>query len=285
MRIGNLEGRLVVVRDGKCADVERATQGRFSSDPAEVFGRWDEFVEASRDWLPQSRDWVQLDESRLGPPSPKPRQIFAIGVNYTAHGKETGIDLPSQPIVFTKFSSSLTGPVATVSLPSSTVDWEIELVAIIGREAKDVPAERAWEYVAGLTIGQDLSERSAQMSGTLPQFSLAKSHPGFSPTGPFLVTPDEFADPDHVQLWAAVNGNMVQNGITSDMIFSIPVLIERLSAVCRLMPGDLIFTGTPDGVGMGLTPPVYLHDGDTLVSKVAEIGELRLDFVANGSQH
>lgn len=282
MRIGNLEGRLVVVRDGQYADVQRVTEGRFSSAPAEVFDRWDEFVESSQDWLPRVRDWVQLDEGLLGPPSPNPRQIFAIGVNYMAHGKETGIDLPPQPMVFTKFSSSLTGPVATVNLPSSTVDWEIELVAVIGREAKDVPADRAWEYVAGLTIGQDLSERSAQMLGTLPQFSLAKSHPGFSPTGPFLVTTDEFADPDRVQLWAAVNGNVVQNGMTSDMIFSIPVLIERLSAVCRLMPGDLIFTGTPDGVGMGLVPPVYLRDGDTLVSRVAEIGELRLDFIALG---
>jgi 2-keto-4-pentenoate hydratase/2-oxohepta-3-ene-1,7-dioic acid hydratase in catechol pathway len=178
-------------------------------------------------------------------------------------------------MIFTKFASSLTGPVGDLSLPTDTVDWEIELVAVIGRTASNVSAATAWDHVAGLTVGQDIPERTAQMAGTMPQFSLAKSYPGFAPTGPHLVTPDEMPDLDDIKLRTLVNGDVVQDGNTRNMIFTVPALIASLSAVCPLLPGDLIFTGTPDGVGMGRTPPTYLRPGDELTSHIDGIGTLR----------
>ena len=226
-------------------------------------------------WIPRVTTWDAVDQQRLGPPSPKPSQIFAVGVNYAAHSDETGIDVPAQPMIFIKFASSLTGPVGDLSLPTDTVDWEIELVAVIGRTASNVSAATAWDHVAGLTVGQGMSERTAQMAGTMPQFSLAKSYPGFAPTGPHLVTPDEMPDLDDVKLRTLVNGDVVQDGTTRNIIFTVPALIASLSAVCPLLPGDLIFTGTPDGVGMGRTPPTYLRPGDELTSHIDGIGTLR----------
>lgn len=280
MKLANLNGRLVLVDGANAADVEAASDGRFSAAPADAYQRWDELVSAARVWDFSTLEWNSFDADQLGSPSPAPRQIFAIGVNYAAHSDETGIAVPAQPMVFTKFSSSVTGPVCEVELPTDTVDWEVELVAVIGKEAHRVSADAAWDHVAGLTIGQDFSERTSQMAGALPQFSLAKSFPNFAPVGPVLVTTDELPNRDEIRLRASINGETVQDGVTTNMIFSIPTLIQRLSAVCPLLPGDLIFTGTPDGVGMGLTPPRYLAPGDELISEIEGIGSMRQRFVA-----
>jgi 2-keto-4-pentenoate hydratase/2-oxohepta-3-ene-1,7-dioic acid hydratase in catechol pathway len=182
--------------------------------------------------------------------------------------------------VFTKFVTSLAGPYEIVHLPSDQVDWEVELVAVIGERAYQVAERDAWRHVAGLTVGQDLSERAVQLSGPVPQFSLGKSFPGFSPIGPVLVTPDEFSDPDDLGLRCELGEEVLQDGRTKDMIFSVPQLVARLSAVLPLLPGDLIFTGTPSGVGMGRDPKRYLVPGSTLVSTVEGIGELRNPLVA-----
>jgi 2-keto-4-pentenoate hydratase/2-oxohepta-3-ene-1,7-dioic acid hydratase in catechol pathway len=180
----------------------------------------------------------------------------------------------------TKFRSSLVGPGATVELPSDQVDWEVELVVAIGRWSERVPEEKAWTHVAGLMVGQDLSERSVELTGPAPQFSLGKSYPGFGPTGPWLLTPDELASPDDLALSCEVDGVVMQESRTSQMIFSVPELIARISAVCPLMPGDLIFTGTPSGVGMGRRPQVFLTPGSVLTSTVEGIGRLRNTLVA-----
>jgi 2-keto-4-pentenoate hydratase/2-oxohepta-3-ene-1,7-dioic acid hydratase in catechol pathway len=167
-----------------------------------------------------------------------------------------------------------------VVLPDGSVDWEVEVVAVIGRVARHVAVQRAWEFVAGLMVGQDISERQLQGSGPAPQFGLAKSFPGFSPTGPVLVTPDELDWPDDLGLGCALNGEEVQKARTSDMIFTVPALVAYLSGVLTLLPGDLIFTGTPPGVGMSRTPPRFLHAGDRLISWVDGIGQLEQRFVA-----
>ncbi len=158
--------------------------------------------------------------------------MFAIGLNYRDHAAETGLDAPDAPPTFTKFASCLTGPETDLVLPTDTVDWEVELVAVIGREATDVPAADAWSYVAGLTVGQDFSERTSQMAGPAPQFSLAKSFPGFGATGPWLVTPDEFADRDDLTIACEIDGETVQSGRTGQMMFPVADLIAHLSAVC-----------------------------------------------------
>lgn len=280
MRIANLAGRLVLLNGERAIDVERASGGAFGPGPQQAFQRWPEFTAWARaQSMPAGEAY---DPKRLGSPSPAPRQIFGIGLNYGDHAAESGLGTPdTEPPVFTKFASCLTGPDGEVVLPAGgNTDWEVELVAVIGVEARRVSAADAWSHVAGLTVGQDLSERRLQLAAPSPQFSLGKSFPGFAPVGPWLVTVDEFANPDDLELGCAINGESVQRGRTSDMLFSVPQLIAKLSAVLPLLPGDLIFTGTPAGVGMGRKPPRWLAPGDVLTSYVEGIGELRQHLVA-----
>ncbi|WP_327145554.1 fumarylacetoacetate hydrolase family protein [Nocardia sp. NBC_01327] len=273
MRIANVAGRATFV-DGEGAglDVEKASDGRFPSDPQALFDEWD----AVRDWA--SARTIEgdtgIDPADLRAPTPLPRQVFAIGLNYAEHAAESRIALPDTPPVFTKFASSLTGPNTPIVLPSNTVDWEAELVVAIGRGGAGIAESVAWGHVAGLMAGQDLSERVVQLAGPVPQFSLGKSYPGFAPLGPALVTADEVADPDDLELGCAIDGEVLQHGRTRDMIFGVAELISRLSAVCPLWPGDIVFTGTPSGVGAGRTPARYLTPGSTLTSFVTGVGEL-----------
>ena len=288
MRIANLSGRLVVVAGASGAetafDVEKLSGGRFGPDPQAVYeavyDEWTAFTgwAAAATW----RDGVPVDPDDLGSPAPAPRQVLAIGLNYRAHAAESGYAVPDgEPPVFTKFVSCLTGPRGEVILPEGGhTDWEVELVAVIGRWAERVEARDALSYVAGYAVGQDISERVLQMAATPPQFSLGKSLPGFGPIGPWLVTLDEFADPNDLELGCAINGEQVQLGRTRDLIFSVPALVAKLSASMSLLPGDVIFTGTPSGVGLGRTPQRWLVDGDVLTSHIEGIGELRHRFVA-----
>ncbi|MEU2715679.1 fumarylacetoacetate hydrolase family protein [Streptomyces sp. NPDC007205] len=284
MRIANLKGRLVLVDASEDAyDVQELTSGQFGPDPQAVYGRWPEFRDAVARIDLHDHDAVAFDRADLGAPVPAPRQIFAIGLNYLDHAAESGFTPPEAPVVFTKFQNCLTGPHGAITLPAEgKVDWEAEIVAVIGRHARNVAESQAWHYVAGLTVGQDLSERMMQLTGQPPQFSLGKSFPGFGPMGPWVVSVDEFDDPDDIEIECFLNGEPVQRSRTRNLIFSIPELIARLSAVLPLEPGDIIFTGTPAGVGFGRTPQRWLTAGDELVSSVRGIGELRHTFVTSG---
>lgn len=276
MRFGTLRGRTVLVRENMALDVGEASGGALPSRPLALL----EQVDALRAFAADA-DWngaAAIEPGDLGPPVPAPRQVFAIALNYRPHAAEAGFEPPAAPLVFTKFPSCITGPVSSVSLPPGNVDWEIEVVAVIGRGGHRIPRARAWAAVAGLTCGQDLSERLLQMRGTPPQFSLAKSYPGFGPTGPVVVTPDEFADRDAISFESVLDGEVLQSGTTADLIFPIDDLVSRLSDVCPLLPGDLIFTGTPGGVGNRRNPPTFLKPGDVLVSRFDGIGELRQTF-------
>ncbi|WP_460062452.1 fumarylacetoacetate hydrolase family protein [Streptomyces sp. YKOK-I1] len=279
MRLGVLDGRAVLIRGDRAAGVRVASRGRLPSDPMELLEQWDmlRVLEAS---LSDEAYDIEVDPDALGAPVPRPRQVFAVALNYPPHAAEAGFTPPDEPLVFTKFPTCLTGPRTTVELPEGKVDWEAELVAVIGRHAHRVSGERAWEAVAGLTIGQDLSERVSQLQGKPAQFSLGKSFPGFGPTGPVLVTPDEFDDPDDLEITALLNGEVVQHDRTKSMIFPVPELVARLSAVVPLLPGDLVFAGTPAGVGNRRTPPRYLTEGDELVTRIEGIGEIRQHFTA-----
>ncbi|MDQ6949218.1 MAG: fumarylacetoacetate hydrolase family protein, partial [Actinomycetota bacterium] len=251
MRLATIGMRLCIIRSEGALDVETVTEGRFSADPQQAFERWDEL----RRWYAANEEALAADTSEayessdLGPPVPAPRQIFGIGLNYRDHAAEANLDLPTEhAVVFAKFPASVTGPFAEVKLPSDAVDFEAELVLVIGRGGHRITRDDAWEHVAGLTLGQDLSERQVQWRGPSPQFSLGKSYPGFAPIGPVLVTPDEFPDRENVGLGCALNGRTMQKGTSRDMVFSIPQLVEQLSAVVPLLPGDLVFTGTPAGI-------------------------------------
>lgn len=277
MRLAHHDGRAVLlIEDEHGADVASASGGRFGPDLPGIYQRWVEFVSWADAALVDLTADVTIDRTLLAAPSPRPAQIVAIGLNYADHAAETGFEVPSTlPPVFTKFPSSITGPYGEIELPEGgSTDWEVEVVAVIGRQAHRIPPDEAWDYVAGVTIGQDLSERVSQMAGPAPQFGLAKSFPGFSPMGPWLVTPEELADRDDMALGCSINGETVQSGRTSKLIFSIPRSIAKIAEVITLMPGDLIFTGTPDGVGMGRQPPRFLKHGETLRTWVEGIGEM-----------
>ncbi|XRQ10575.1 fumarylacetoacetate hydrolase family protein [Actinomadura welshii] len=279
MRVANHAGRAVlVVSEGKAADIATASGGRFGPDPQHVYDHWDAFTAWAATTAPEPG--VEIDKTRLGSPSPTPSQVVAIGLNYADHAAEAGFAPPKDlPPVFTKFASSITGPYGEIELPEGgNTDWEVEVVAVIGRPAHRITADEAWDHVAGLTIGQDLSERILQFVGEAPQFGFAKSYPGFAPMGPWLVTPDELPDRDDLALGCAIDGETVQDGRTSKLIFSIPRTIAKLSEVITLHPGDVIFTGTPDGVGLGMTPQRFLQPGETLHTWVEGIGEMQHTF-------
>ena len=281
MRIANLAGRAVLLAGDGAVDIQKASGGALSCDPQTLLASWQDARPVLAALAGQAAPY---QESDLRAPVPRPGQIFAIGVNYRDHAEEAGIDistLTTWPMTFTKFASCLTGPHATVTLPEGWVDWEAELVVVIGKRGHRIPERDAWEHVAGFTIGQDLSERLGQWSGPAPQqFCLGKSHPGFGPTGPAVVTLDELADPSDLAISCAVNGETMQDSRTSDMIFGIPELIARLSSVTVLEPGDLIFTGTPAGIGATRTPARFLSGGDELVTTIEGLGSQRITFRA-----
>jgi 2-keto-4-pentenoate hydratase/2-oxohepta-3-ene-1,7-dioic acid hydratase in catechol pathway len=213
-------------------------------------------------------------ETDLGCPVPAPAQVFAIGLNYQSHAEESGMAAPEVPATFTKFPASLGGPFDAIEIVGDLVDWEVELVVVIGTRADRVAEADAWSRVAGLTVGQDISDRHLQFAAA-SQFSLGKSRRGYGPIGPWIVTIDEFENPDDLGLGCSVDGEDVQSDRTSGMLFSVPKLIAELSDVLPLLPGDIIFTGTPSGIGITRQPPKLLRPGQVLESWIEGIGTMR----------
>lgn len=290
MRIANFNDRATAVIGSagteRGIDIATASHGRFGPDLSALYPNWQDFTAWARSHDFTADEATVLDRSRLGAPSPRPRQVFAVGLNYREHAAESGFDSPTDlPPVFTKYSSSFTGPDTTVVLPEDgNVDWEVELVVVIGRQAHGIEVEAAPAHIAGLTVGQDLSERVSQLRGPAPQFGLGKSFPGFSPQGPWLVTLDEFDNPDDLSLGCRLDDEPVQQGRTRDLIFPVPALVTALSKTVTLYPGDVIFTGTPAGVGVGRKPQRFISAGQHLTSWVDGIGELHQTFVAHDSK-
>ena len=271
MKIANVDGRAAFVLPDGVADVASASAGRIGPDPMSVYDQWDLAREVAATLEGAT---APLDEARLRNPVPAPRQVFAIGLNYRTHAEESGMALPAVPATFTKFPACLTGPFDDVELGAPTVDWEVELVVVVGRLADRVHEDDAWGHVAGLTVGQDLSDRALQFAAG-GQFSLGKSRRGYGPMGPWVVTADELDDRDDLALGCSVDGVVVQDARTDDLVFGVARLVAELSAVVPLLPGDVIFTGTPAGVGAARTPPVFLRPGQVLESWIEGIGRLR----------
>lgn len=275
MKLANVGGRAALVIDGAALDVATASDGQFGPDPAALYPDWEAFVA----WAAGAHGATSpIDPAALGAPSPAPRQVFGVGLNYRAHAEESGMQVPTVPAVFTKFPASLGGPNEPIPLRGELVDWEVELVVIVGARATHVAEADGWAHVAGLCVGQDVSDRGVQFAAGA-QFSLGKSFPGYGPTGPWLVTPDELRaaghDPDDLALGCSIDGEVVQDSRTSDLIWSVPKLIADLSAIVPLLPGDVIFTGTPSGIGATRQPARFLRPGEVVESWVEGIGTIR----------
>ena len=271
MRIASVKGRAALVLGDEVADIETASGGAFGADPMSPYADWTAFREFADSVKAGTGPLVQGD---LDCPVPRPAQVFAIGLNYRSHAEESGMELPTVPATFTKFPASLSGPFSDVDVSNGTADWEVELVAVIGRQAENVAEADAWEHVAGLTVGQDISDRVLQFAAG-SQFSLGKSRKGYGPLGPVVVTPDEFDDPDDLALGCSVGGEKMQDARTNDLVFGVPRLVADLSAILPLWPGDIIFTGTPAGIGATRQPPRFLRAGDVIESWVENIGTIR----------
>jgi 2-keto-4-pentenoate hydratase/2-oxohepta-3-ene-1,7-dioic acid hydratase in catechol pathway len=276
MKIANLSGRAQAVLDGRLVDVEKASGGRLPADPMALIPRLGELGDLS---IPD--DAPALEGVRLGPPVPRPSKILAIGLNYRGHAEESGLQLPDEPVVFTKLPSALCGPTDDIVVPGGRVrvDWEAELVVCIGRGGRRIAQSDAWSHVAGVSGGQDVSDREEQFRA-LRQFTMAKSFDTYAPLGPVLVSPDELADPDDLKVECRVDGEVVQSSRTSDLIFPVPELISWISRVCTLEAGDLIYTGTPSGVGDSRQPPRYLAPGSVVETEVEGAGVMRNPVVA-----
>ena len=216
------------------------------------------------------------DGTRLGSPVARPSKIVCIGLNYAKHAMETNIPVPKEPILFLKSTTALTGPHDDIIIPKNSVktDWEVELAFVIEKKASYVPEENAMEYVAGYCLHNDVSEREFQLErgGT---WDKGKGCDTFAPIGPWLVTKDEIADVNNLRLWLKVNDTLMQDGNTDDLIFSIPQLVSYISQFMTLLPGDIVSTGTPNGVGLGFNPPIYLKPGDVLELGIDGLGTSR----------
>lgn len=219
--------------------------------------------------------------TRLGCPVARPSKILCIGLNYAKHAKETNAPIPKEPILFMKATSSVSGPNDPIVIPKDSVktDWEVELAFVIGKKASYVEESEAMDHVAGYCLHNDVSEREFQLErgGT---WDKGKGCDTFAPLGPWMVTKDEIPDPHNLRLWLSVNGVMMQDGNTDDLIFSIPQLVAYISRFMTLLPGDIVSTGTPAGVGLGFTPPVYLKPGDVVELGIDGLGSSRQNLVA-----
>jgi 2-keto-4-pentenoate hydratase/2-oxohepta-3-ene-1,7-dioic acid hydratase in catechol pathway len=223
---------------------------------------------------------------RLGPCVCRPSKIICVGLNFRDHAAESGLELPKEPVIFFKATTALNGPNDDVIIPknSEKTDWEVELAVVIGKKASYVEESDALDYVAGFALHNDYSERAFQIERS-GQWVKGKSCDTFAPLGPVMATKDEVPDINNLKMWLSVNGKLMQNGTSADMVFKVPYLVSYISQFMTLLPGDVISTGTPAGVGFGFKPPVYLKNGDIVQLGIDQLGESQQRLVSYGEVH
>jgi len=270
-KLGTVDGKAVLIKDDQYFDVASLSDGAISSDSVEALKFQTELSELY-ETLSEKTATGNLSEVELGNPVPKSPNCYAVGLNYRKHAEESGMDIPEVPMIFTKHTSCFVGPKANVEMRSDYVDWEVELVAVIGKEGKNIPKENALEHVAGLCVGQDISDRPAQFATTPAMFNLGKSFDTYGPMGPALVSLDLLENCESLDIECKLNGETVQKSNTSDLIFNISSIISYLSEIVSLNVGDTIWTGTPSGVG--IASGKFLKDGDILTSSIEGLGSM-----------
>jgi len=271
IRVGNLgeEKPGVLLENGTRTDVSA-----FGEDYDENFFGTDGPARLA-EWLEDQDDLPFFDSNaRLGPPLVRPSKLICIGLNYKAHAEESGASLPPEPVIFFKATSAIVGPNDNIVIPrnSEKTDWEVELAFVIGKKASYVDEANALDHVAGYVLHNDYSERAFQLERS-GQWVKGKSCDTFAPIGPFIATADEIPDPQSLNLWLKVNGEKLQNSNTSDMAYGVQHLVHYLSQFMTLLPGDVISTGTPSGVGLGFDPPRFLQPGDVVELGITGLGE------------
>ena len=250
--------------------VDVAQHSDLPADPMACIARWDELRATSFD-AAAGRPVTLQD---LDCPVPAPRQMFAIGLNYRKHAEEMSSQIPAQPLVFAKFQSSLNAPTGDIRIASETCDYESEVIIVIARGGRNIAPADAWNHVAGLCVGQDISDRGLQYAGNPPQFSMGKSRQGFSPIGPWVTDMTNNERRNSLRVQCSINGELRQNTEINDMIFPIDRIVAHLSGICELYPGDVIYTGSPSGVGHGMKPPKYLKPGDVIETTLEGVGSM-----------
>ncbi|MBM26760.1 MAG: fumarylacetoacetate hydrolase [Halieaceae bacterium] len=269
-RLGNLDGRAVLIDGENWHDLAAVSNGSFSGDPMEAVHRHAELHTIQLN--SRSPDGA-VASAVFGPPVPCPRSVFAIGLNYAGHAGEADMDLPESPLVFTKFPSCLAGATDNVELNSDFADYEAELVVVIGTAGRSISPNNAWNHVMGLTVGQDISDRALQFAAKPPHFDLGKSRDTYGPCGPAVVSTDLIAEPSNLRITCDINGERRQSSNTGQLIFDVPTLISYLSEILTLEVGDLIFTGTPEGIGA--SSGEFLAAGDVIETSIEGLGKLR----------
>jgi 2-keto-4-pentenoate hydratase/2-oxohepta-3-ene-1,7-dioic acid hydratase in catechol pathway len=281
MRFANADGRAALLVADQVYDLHELSGGNVPYWPMEaVVAHWEAIVDLHA--VGAFAGGKPVDQVTLGPPVPRPASVYAIGVNYRSHAAETGADIRPIPAVFTKFPSSITGPHDQIVLPQGegTTDWEAELAFVVGEGGRYISAKDGLDSVRGFMCAQDISERFVQMAAGR-QFSLGKSYDTFCPLGPVLVTLDELPNPLDLHISCTINGEVMQDASTKDMIVDVPHLVELLSSVMTLRAGDVCLTGTPAGVGVARRPPVFLKPGDVIETEISGIGTLRNECMAD----
>lgn len=277
MRLANYQGRATIVVAGRAVDVERASQGTLSSDPMVLSDLAHHDALRTIANTANAGDWPVLQETHLGAPVPRAPKGFGVALNYRQHALESGRELPTEPHLFGKMENCICGPFDEIVVPAGCthVDYEAELVIVFGRTCKQATRENAWSFLAGVTAGQDISDRAEQFRPPVKQFTIAKTYDTFGPIGPYLVTADELTNPDGLELECRVSGEVMQHSNTSDLIFDVPALVVWLSRYITFQPGDLVWTGTPGGVGEARTPQRFLRAGDVVETEIEGIGTMR----------
>ena len=269
-KLGSNSGRAIFIKDDKYYDVNTISNGDISSNSLKALSDTEKLSQLYinlNDYEPSGN----LSDINLDPPI-IPTNVFAVGLNYKKHAEESNLEIPPFPMIFTKHSTCISGPKSDICMKSDMVDYEAELVFVIGKGGKDISKEDAWQHVAGLCVGQDISDRPVQFHATPPQFNLGKSFDTFGPIGPYLVSTDLLDNKESLKLQCWVNDELRQETLTNDLIFDIPYLISYISEFITLNTGDVIFTGTPEGVGA--TQGKFLKDGDILKTTIEGIGTL-----------
>ena len=270
-KLANIKGRAALLNEESFYDLEEISNGNLSHDSTKALFHLEELGELSKN-LNDLEATGNISEAEFDAPVSFPKNCYAVGLNYRNHAEEANMTIPEVPMVFTKHTSCLVGASADVEMRSNYVDYEAELVVVIGLSGKDISKDDAWNHVAGLCVGQDISDRPAQFASTPPMFNLGKSFDTFGPMGPALVSPDSLPNKENLVIECKVNDEIRQNDNTDDLIFDVPTIISYLSEIVTLNTGDVIFTGTPGGVG--LTQGKFLKDGDIITTSIEGLGTL-----------